>query len=177
MKTIKLILSGVGFVFLSACGGGGAGDSTASSPSTAAPPSNTTAPVSVTPPSNSTVGSNNVVTPAPVVVPQSNKSSELSIPEGFDFSTEREVSVNVDVASSQSSRGFMSIYTEFNGDVVDYTSQVLRSPINQDIEFSTTLLLPNHVDKVWVEVWYPSAMGSEVKLLVNIEDDNVDVIL
>ncbi|MEZ8038668.1 hypothetical protein ACED25_03640 [Vibrio sp. 1F263] len=145
MKTIKLILSGVGFVFLSACGGGGGGDSTASSPSTVAPPSNTTAPVSVTPPSNSTVGSNNVVTPAPVVIPQSIKSSELSIPEGFDFSTEREVSVNVDVASSQSSRGFMSIYTEFNGDVVDYTSQVLRSPINQDIEFSATLLLPNHV--------------------------------
>ncbi|MEZ8929761.1 MULTISPECIES: hypothetical protein [unclassified Vibrio] len=177
MKTIKLILSGVGFVFLSACGGGGGGDSTASSPSTVAPPSNTTAPVPVTPPGNSTVGSNNVVAPAPVVVPQSIKSSELSIPEGFDFSTEREVSVNVDVASSQSSRGFMSIYTEFNGDVVDYTSQVLRSPINQDIDFSTTLLLPNHVDKVWVEVWYPSAMGSEVKLLVNIEDDNVDVIL
>ncbi|MEZ9398586.1 hypothetical protein AB4393_24550 [Vibrio splendidus] len=144
MKTIKLILSGVTLVFLSACGGGGG--SSSSSPSS-------------------------------VPTSQSLKSVELSIPEGFDFSTEREVKVTVDVVSSQSTRGFMSIYTEFNGDVVDYSSQVLRSPINEDIEFSTTLLLPNHVEKVWVEVWYPSAMGSEVKRSVDINNDQVEVIL
>ncbi|MEZ8019682.1 hypothetical protein AB4277_20665 [Vibrio splendidus] len=147
MKTIKLILSGVTLVFLSACGGGGGGGSSSSS------------------------------SPSSVPTSQSLKSVELSIPEGFDFSTEREVKVTVDVVSSQSTRGFMSIYTEFNGDVVDYTSQVLRSPINEDIEFSTTLLLPNHVEKVWVEVWYPSAMGSEVKRSVDINNDQVEVIL
>ncbi|MCW0469956.1 hypothetical protein OH492_16380 [Vibrio chagasii] len=43
--------------------------------------------------------------------------------EGFDFSTEREVAVTVDVASSQSSRGFMR-RSEFDGDVVDYTTSV-----------------------------------------------------
>ncbi|MEZ9763961.1 hypothetical protein AB4278_13765 [Vibrio splendidus] len=147
MKTIKLILSGVTLVFLSACGGGGGGGSSSSS------------------------------SPSSVPTSQSLKSVELSIPEGFDFSTEREVKVTVDVVSSQSTRGFMSIYTEFNGDVVDYSSQVLRSPINEDIEFSTTLLLPNHVEKVWVEVWYPSAMGSEVKRSVDINNDQVEVIL
>ena len=147
MKTIKLILSGVTLVFLSACGGGGGGGGSSSS------------------------------SPSSVPTSQSLKSVELSIPEGFDFSTEREVKVTVDVVSSQSTRGFMSIYTEFNGDVVDYTSQVLRSPINEDIEFSTTLLLPNHVEKVWVEVWYPSAMGSEVKRSVDINNDQVEVIL
>ncbi|MEZ9337358.1 hypothetical protein AB4176_05685 [Vibrio splendidus] len=166
MKTIKLILSGVTLVFLSACGGGGGGGgSTASSPS------------SVAPPSNAPSGGSTAVTSASVPAQQSLKSVELSIPEDFDFSTEREVSVKVDVASSQSTRGFLSIYTEFNGDVVDYTSQVLRSPINEDIEFSTTLLLPNHVEKVWVEVWYPSAMGSEVKRSVDINNDQVEVIL
>ncbi|MEZ8412055.1 hypothetical protein AB6C71_04805 [Vibrio splendidus] len=144
MKTIKLILSSVSLVFLSACGGGGS--SSASAPSSSA-------------------------------AQQAQKSIELVVPEGFDFSTEREVVVNVDVGSSQSSRGFMSIYTDFNGDVVDYTSQVLRTPINEDIDFSTTLLLPNHVDKVWVEVWYPSAMGSEVKRLVDINNGQVDVVL
>ena len=147
MKTIKLILSGVTLVFLSACGGGGGGGGSSSS------------------------------SPSSVPTSQSLKSVELSIPEGFDFSTEREVKVTVDVVSSQSTRGFMSIYTEFNGDVVDYSSQVLRSPINEDIEFSTTLLLPNHVEKVWVEVWYPSAMGSEVKRSVDINNDQVEVIL
>ncbi|UOE82539.1 hypothetical protein LTQ03_17595 [Vibrio splendidus] len=147
MKTIKLILSSVSLVFLSACGGGGGG------------------------------GSSSASAPSFSAAQQAQKSIELVVPEGFDFSTEREVVVNVDVGSSQSSRGFMSIYTDFNGDVVDYTSQVLRTPINEDIDFSTTLLLPNHVDKVWVEVWYPSAMGSEVKRLVDINNGQVDVVL
>ena len=147
MKTIKLILSSVSLVFLSACGGGGGG------------------------------GSSSASAPSSSAAQQAQKSIELVVPEGFDFSTEREVVVNVDVGSSQSSRGFMSIYTDFNGEVVDYTSQVLRTPINEDIDFSKTLLLPNHVDKVWVEVWYPSAMGSEVKRLVDINNGQVDVVL
>ena len=147
MKTIKLMLSSVSLVFLSAWGGGGGG------------------------------GSSSASAPSSSAAQQAQKSIELVVPEGFDFSTEREVVVNVDVGSSQSSRGFMSIYTDFNGDVVDYTSQVLRTPINEDIDFSTTLLLPNHVDKVWVEVWYPSAMGSEVKRLVDINNGQVDVVL
>ncbi|MFS1428668.1 hypothetical protein LMH73_016385, partial [Vibrio splendidus] len=122
-------------------------------------------------------GGSSAVTSSVAPAQQSLSSVELSIPEGFDFSTEREVTVSVDVASSQSSRGFMSIYTDFNGEVVDYTSQVLRTPINEDIDFSTTLLLPNHVDKVWVEVWYPSAMGSELKRLVDINNGQIDVVL
>ncbi len=169
MKLSKLMLSGVTLVFLTACGGGGGGGgggSTASAPS------------SVPPADDSSSGTgNNTVTSSVAPAAQVLKSVELTIPEGFDFSTEREVVVTVDVASSQSSRGFMSLYTEFEGDVVDYTSQVLRMPINEDTDFSTTLLLPNHVDKVWVEVWYPSALGSEVKSSYNIENDKVDVLL
>lgn len=165
MNTTKLMLSSVTLVFLTACGGGGGSGSTTSTPS------------SVAPPSSAPAGVSNTVTSSVTPVQQALKSVELSVPDGFDFSTEREVVVSVDVASSQSSRGFMSIYTDFNGEVVDYTSQVLRTPINEDIDFSTTLLLPNHVDRVWVEVWYPSAMGSEVKRLVDIENGQVDVIL
>ncbi|MEO9495280.1 hypothetical protein [Vibrio splendidus] len=166
MNTTKLMLSSVTLVFLTACGGGGGGGG-----------STTSTPSSVAPPSSAPAGVSNAVTSSVAPVQQALKSVELSVPEGFDFSTEREVVVSVDVASSQSSRGFMSIYTDFNGDVVDYTSQVLRTPINEDIDFSTTLLLPNHVDKVWVEVWYPSAMGSEVKRLVDINNGQVDVVL
>ena len=167
MNTTKLMLSSVTLVFLTACGGGGGGGGG----------STTSTPSSVAPPSSAPAGVSNAVTSSVAPVQQALKSVELSVPEGFDFSTEREVVVSVDVASSQSSRGFMSIYTDFNGDVVDYTSQVLRTPINEDIDFSTTLLLPNHVDKVWVEVWYPSAMGSEVKRLVDINNGQVDVVL
>jgi len=169
MKLSKLMLSSVTLTFLAACGGGGGG-------------STTSAPSSVPPADDSSSGDtssagNNTVTSSVVPEEQVLRSVELTIPEGFDFSTEREVAVTVDVASSQSSRGFMSLYTEFEGEVVDYTSQVLRMPINEDTDFSTTLLMPNHVDKVWVEVWYPSALGSEVKSSFNIENDKVDVLL
>ena len=171
MKLSKLMLSSVTLTFLAACGGGGGGGG-----------STTSAPSSVPPADDSSSGDtssagNNTVTSSVVPEEQVLRSVELTIPEGFDFSTEREVAVTVDVASSQSSRGFMSLYTEFDGDVVDYTSQVLRTPINENTDFSTTLLLPNHVDKVWVEGWYPSALGSEMKGSFNIENDKVDVLL
>ncbi len=163
MKLSKLMLSSVTLTFLAACGGGGGGGG-----------STTSAPSSVPPADDSSSGNT-----SPAVAPEAQvlRAVELTIPEGFDFSTEREVAVTVDVASSQSSRGFMSLYTTFEGDVVDYTSQVLRMPINEDTDLSTTLLLPNHIDKVWVEVWYPSALGSEVKSSFNIENDKVDVLL
>lgn len=169
MKLSKLMLSSVTLVFLAACGGGGGG-STTSAPSSVPPADDSSS-------GNTSSAGNNTVTSSVAPAAQVLSSVELTIPEGFDFSTEREVAVTVDVASSQSSRGFMSLYTEFDGDVVDYTSQVLRMPINEDTDFSTTLLLPNHVDKVWVEVWYPSALGSEVRNSYSIENDQVDVIL
>ncbi|PTO97215.1 hypothetical protein CWO08_05700 [Vibrio sp. 10N.286.48.B8] len=170
MKLSKLMLSSVTLVFLAACGGGGGGGGSTTSAPSSVPPADDSS-------SGNSSSANNTVTSSVAPAAQVLSSFELTIPEGFDFSTEREVAVTVDVASSQSSRGFMSLYTEFDGDVVDYTSQVLRMPINEDTDFSTTLLLPNHVDKVWVEVWYPSALGSEVKSSYNIENDKVDVLL
>ncbi|WP_186171360.1 hypothetical protein [Vibrio chagasii] len=170
MKLSKLMLSSVTLVFLAACGGGGGGGGSTTSAPSSVPPADDSS-------SGNSSSANNTVTSSVAPVAQVLSSVELTIPEGFDFSTEREVAVTVDVASSQSSRGFMSLYTEFDGDVVDYTSQVLRMPINEDTDFSTTLMLPNHVDKVWVEVWYPSALGSEVRNSYSIENDQVDVIL
>ncbi|CAH6797430.1 conserved exported hypothetical protein [Vibrio chagasii] len=170
MKLSKLMLSSVTLVFLAACGGGGGGGGSTTSAPSSVPPADDSS-------SGNSSSANNTVTSSVAPAAQVLSSVELTIPEGFDFSTEREVAVTVDVASSQSSRGFMSLYTEFDGDVVDYTSQVLRMPINEDTDFSTTLLLPNHVDKVWVEVWYPSALGSEVRNSYSIENDKVDVLL
>ncbi|MFM2644027.1 hypothetical protein AAFX33_23035 [Vibrio chagasii] len=170
MKLSKLMLSSVTLAFLAACGGGGGGGGSTTSAPSSVPPADDSS-------SGNSSSANNTVTSSVAPEAQVLSSVELTIPEGFDFSTEREVAVTVDVASSQSSRGFMSLYTEFDGDVVDYTSQVLRMPINEDTDFSTTLLLPNHVDKVWVEVWYPSALGSEVRNSYSIENDQVDVIL
>lgn len=170
MKLSKLMLSSVTLVFLAACGGGGGGGGSTTSAPSSVPPADDSS-------SGNSSSANNTVTSSIAPAAQVLSSVELTIPEGFDFSTEREVAVTVDVASSQSSRGYLSLYTEFDGDVVDYSSQVLRMPINEDTDFSTTLLLPNHVDKVWVEVWYPSALGSEVRNSYSIENDQVDVIL
>ena len=88
MNTIKLMLSSVTLVFLTACGGGGGGGG-----------STTSTPSSVAPPSSAPAGVSNAVTSSVAPVQQALKSVELSVPEGFDFSTEREVVVCVDVAS------------------------------------------------------------------------------
>ncbi len=67
----------------------------------------------------------------------------------------------------------MSIYTEFNEGAVDYTSQIILTPMNDSTEFKSSMMLPNHVDKVWVEIWYPSALGSEIKQMIDIVDNTV----
>ncbi|OCH22990.1 hypothetical protein [Aliivibrio logei] len=155
MKNINLLLSIVTLTFLSACDSGGDGGSSGSST-----PGSTPSNVSAIPETQVGVST-----------------SELSAPEGFSFSTEREVSFNLSVASSQSDRGFMSIYTEFNEGIVDHTSQIILTPMNDTIEFTTNVMLPNHVDKIWVEVWYPSALGNEIKTSVDIVDNTVNAIL
>lgn len=155
MKNINLLLSIVTLTFLSACDSGGGGGSSGSST-----PGSTPSNVSAIPETQVGVST-----------------SELSAPEGFSFSTEREVSFNLSVASSQSDRGFMSIYTEFNEGIVDHTSQIILTPMNDTTEFTTNVMLPNHVDKIWVEVWYPSALGNEIKTSVEIVDNTVNAIL
>lgn len=155
MKNINLLLSIVTLTFLSACDSGGGGGSSGSST-----PDSTPSNISATPETQVGVST-----------------SELSAPEGFSFSTEREVSFNLSVASSQSDRGFMSIYTEFNEGIVDHTSQIILTPMNDTTEFTTNVMLPNHVDKIWVEVWYPSALGNEIKTSVDIVDNTVNAIL
>jgi hypothetical protein len=156
MKNINLLLSIVTLTFLSACDSGGGGGSSSGSSTPDSTPSN----ISATPETQVGVST-----------------SELSAPEGFSFSTEREVSFNLSVASSQSDRGFMSIYTEFNEGIVDHTSQIILTPMNDTTEFTTNVMLPNHVDKIWVEVWYPSALGNEIKTSVDIVDNTVNAIL
>ena len=155
MKNINLLLSIVTLTFLSACDSGGDGGSSGSST-----PGSTPSNVSAIPETQVGVST-----------------SELSAPEGFSFSTEREVSFNLSVASSQSERGFMSIYTEFNEGIVDYTSQIILTPMNDTTEFTTNVMLPNHVDKIWVEVWYPSALGNEIKTSVDIVGNTANAIL
>ncbi|MUJ25108.1 hypothetical protein [Aliivibrio fischeri] len=126
--------------------------------------------------SDSSSGTSGGAAPAAADVPKKEsgiKTSELSVPEGFTFSTEREVTFDLSVASSQSDRGFMSIYTEFNEGAVDYTSQIILTPMNDSTEFKSSMMLPNHVDKVWVEIWYPSALGSEIKQMIDIVDNTV----
>lgn len=154
MKTINLLLSIAGISLLSACGGSDSGGSSSDT--------DNSAPSTV----SEAAGEVNGVS-----------TSELSAPEGFKFSTEREVAFNLSVANSQSERGFMSVYTEFNEGVVDYTSQIIVTPMNDQTIFESNIMLPNHVDKVWVEVWYPSAIGSEISASVDIVDNTASAVL
>ena len=163
MKTINLLLSILTLAFLSACGGGGGDEST---PEVVSPPPVTTPPV-VTPPVTTPPDSGG----GPV------NTSDLIIPDGFDFTTEREVAFNLSVSSSQTERGFMSVYTEFDNGVVDYKSQIIRTPMNAGVEFKSNIMVPNHLDKVWVEIWYPAAIGTEVKKQLDIVNGVVNAVL
>ncbi|MEC4728105.1 hypothetical protein HWQ46_21450 [Shewanella sp. D64] len=160
MKTINLLLSTVTLVFLSACGGGGE----ESTPEVVSLPPVVTPPVTTPPDSGDETS---------ILV----NTSDLLIPDGFDFTTEREVAFNLSVASSQSERGFMSVYTGFNNGVVDYNSQIIRTPMNVGVEFKSNIMIPNHLDKVWVEIWYPAAIGSEVKKQLDIVNGVVNAVL
>ena len=157
MKNINFLLSITALTFLAACS-----DSSSGSSSDEGAGSGSTTPASTLP---ATEGENGI------------KTSELSIPEGFTFSTEREVSITLSVASSQSERGFMSLYSEFKDGVVDHTSQFIITPMNDETEFQTSVMLPNHVDKIWVEVWYPSAVGHEITQSVDIVDNTINAVL
>ncbi|MDD9194311.1 hypothetical protein PVK62_00485 [Aliivibrio sp. S3MY1] len=151
MKRINLLLSIAALVVITACSDSGSGSS---SPGSTAPSS------SATPDTKDGI-----------------RTSELSIPEGFNFATEREVSITLSVANSQSDRGFMSLYSEFNEGTVDYTSQFILTPMNDKTELKTTVMLPNHVDKIWVEVWYPSALGHEITQSIDIVNNTVNKVL
>ncbi|WP_375320405.1 hypothetical protein [Aliivibrio logei] len=154
MKHIHLLLGITALTFLAACSDSSSGSSSGGG---AAPGTDSAVPAAE--------GVNGI------------KTSELSIPEGFTFSTEREVSITLSVASSQSERGFMSLYSEFKDGVVDHTSQFIITPMNDETEFQTSVMLPNHVDKIWVEVWYPSAVGHEITQSVDIVDNTINAIL
>lgn len=156
MKKINLLLSILTITFLSACDSG--------TTSTTTP--NTAAPSTPTPSTGSSNVKENTI-----------NTSDLSAPEGFNFTTERIVDITLSVASSQNERGFMSVYTESKKGEVDSKTQIVLTPMNDKTEFRSSVMLPNHVNKIWVEVWYPDALGTEIKASVDIVDDTANAIL
>jgi hypothetical protein len=166
MKKINLLLSILTITFLSACD---SGTTSTAAPNTAAPSTatpSTAAPSTTTPSTGSSNLKENII-----------NTSDLSAPEGFDFTSERIVDITLSVASSQNERGFMSIYTESKEGKVDSKTQIVLTPMNDKTEFRSSVMLPNHVNKIWVEVWYPDALGTEIKASVDIVDDTASAIL
>ena len=147
MKACKLILSNVAVLFLFGCGGDDSGSSTVSPPV-----SNQEEPVIVETGVTSGITEN------------------LVVPEDFDFSSESEVAIELTVASNQLNRGFLSVYTDKREGVVDYNSQVIRTPVQSGQTFESVIMLPNHSDSIWVEVWYPTDLDSTIKQNVEVVD-------
>ncbi|EDP59961.1 hypothetical protein [Vibrio sp. AND4] len=96
--------------------------------------------------------------------------ANLVVPEDFDFKSEREVKVELSVANSQYTRGFLSVYTDIVDGEVDYNSQVIRAPVTSGKPYEGVLMLPNHKQAIWVEVWYPEDIGAVIKQQVDVID-------
>ena len=96
--------------------------------------------------------------------------ANLSVPVDFDFKSEREVKVELSVANSQYSRGFLSVYTDMSDGTVDYNSQVIRTPVTNGESYNGVVMLPNHQTAIWVEVWYPEDLDAVIKKKVDVVD-------
>jgi len=147
MKACKLLFSSAAVLFLFGCGGGDSGSGSV------APPVSTQE--------------------APVVVDTgvtSGITENLVVPDDFDFSSESEVAIELTVASNQLNRGYLSVYTDSREGVVDYTSQIIRAPVKSGQTFDSVIMLPNHSDSIWVEVWYPTDLDSTIKQRVAVVD-------
>ncbi|MDK9757313.1 hypothetical protein KIV40_18405 [Vibrio sp. D173a] len=96
--------------------------------------------------------------------------ANLVVPEDFDFKSEREVKVELSVANSQYSRGFLSVYTDMSDGTVDYNSQVIRTPVTNGESYNGVVMLPNHQTAIWVEVWYPEDLDAVIKKKVDVVD-------
>ena len=96
--------------------------------------------------------------------------ANLVVPEDFDFKSEREVKVELSVVNREYERGFLSVYTDVSDGTVDYTSQVIRTPVKNGDSYNGVVMLPNHQTAIWVEVWYPEDLDAVIKQKVDVVD-------
>lgn len=138
-KTLVKLAAIVLFPTLVACGGGGGSESDAAVSPTAATPEPA--------PQNS---------PDPVAV---TSTAELTVAQNFDMATESALSVQADLDTLSTHRGYLSVCSDFevtNNQVsfVNYDSCLLRTWVEQN-GYEQSLAVTHDVNTLVAAVWYP----------------------
>lgn len=103
--------------------------------------------------------------------------TDLMIPPGFDFETDREVTMSFIVDNEVAERAFLSAYPHNVNDKTDFQTQLLRIELTGGAHIETHMMLPNHTEKIMVEVWLPGSNQNIVKKTYDIIDGKVSVVL
>lgn len=145
MKNLKLGMSLIVGLSLSlglvGCGGGGSGGSSAAGEG-GQPPS---APATSTPEPST-----------PSVTPLT--TAEIEAPEGLAFTSAFAMDLSVNLDQFQQQKAYISVYSDYrqsenNQWQINYNSRVLGSSVNNGV-FNKALTLPQHLEKVLVQVWF-----------------------
>lgn len=147
MKNLKLDMSLIVGLSISlgmvGCGGGGSGGSSAAG-NGGQPPS---APATSTPEPS---------TPEPSVTPLT--TAEIEAPEGLTFTSAFAMDLSVNLEQYQQQKAYVSVYSDYhqadnNQWQINYNSRILGSSVNNGV-FNKALTLPQHLEKVLVQVWF-----------------------
>ncbi|UTW46930.1 hypothetical protein [Bacterioplanoides sp. SCSIO 12839] len=154
MKNLKLSMSlffwlGLSLVLslgLAGCGGGGSGGSSTAGDG-GQPPS---APETSTPVTSIPEPETPSVT--------SLTTAEIEAPEGLTFTSAFAMDLSVNLEQYQQQKAYISVYSDYhqadnNQWQINYNSRILGSSVNNGV-FNKALTLPQHLEKVLVQVWF-----------------------
>lgn len=150
LKMQNLVYSFGLVVLLSACGGGGDGDSSAAvTPATPAPVTTT--------PATPTTPTTPVPEPSPEVEPTPDATSidDLVVDPGFDMQAAFNLTIEVDLASSK--RGYFSLCDDYQQQgqsvTINFESCLLRGALDNG-QLTENLLVANHQRQLMAVVWF-----------------------
>lgn len=150
MKNLKLGMSLIVGLSLSlglaGCGGGGSGGSSADGDGNQPPsaPETSTPETSIPEPET------------PSVKPLT--TADIEAPEGLTFTSAFAMDLSVNLEQYQQQKAYVSVYSDYhqadnNQWQINYNSRILGSSVNNGV-FNKALTLPQHLEKVLVQVWF-----------------------
>ena len=94
----------------------------------------------------------------------------LYAPNGFDFSTDFWLDLQFTVSDPAGNQGYISIYTDYDAETgeVNRNSRIVFASLDEMHRYQQPLRLANHIDDLWVEVWYVDNPNQPIKTAVQL---------
>lgn len=99
-------------------------------------------------------------TPEPSTPPSETSftTADIKAPEGLAFTSAFAMDLSVNLDQFQQQKAYISVYSDYrqsenNQWQINYNSRILGSSVNNGV-FNKALTLPQHLEKVLVQVWF-----------------------